>query len=84
MFARIKSQVFIDSVVFEISDPASNPLRAVLKDEKGSVCGSLEATVPDGHKSYKWIGLNDLPYGVYTLEMMQGEEEHRQRMVKRI
>jgi hypothetical protein len=84
MFARIKSSVFIDSVVFEISDPASNPLRAILKDEKGSVCGSLEAHVPDGHKSYKWIGLNDLPYGVYTLEMIHGGEEHRQRMVKRV
>ena len=84
MFARIKSSIFIDSVVFEISDPASNPLRAILKDEKGSVCGSLEATVPDGHKSYRWNGLNDLPYGVYTLELIHGGEEHRQRMVKRV
>ncbi len=84
MFARIKSSIFIDSVVFEISDSATNLLRAVLRDEKGSVCGSLEASVPDGLKSYKWNGLNDLPYGVYTLEMSHGEEEHRQRMVKRV
>jgi hypothetical protein len=33
---------------------------------------------------YKWNGLNDLPYGVYTLEFSQGEEEHRVRMVKRV
>ena len=84
MFARIKSPVFIDSVVFEISDPASHPLRAVLKDEKGSICSCLEAMIPDGLKSYRWNGLNDLPYGVYTLELSQGEEAHQQRLVKRV
>jgi len=84
MLARIKSSVFIDSVVFEISDPASHPFRAVLKDDQGSVCSCLEAMVPDGLKSYRWNGLSELPYGVYTLELTQGGMEHQQRMVKRI
>jgi hypothetical protein len=84
MFARIRSRIFIDSVVFEISDPASHPLRAILRDDKGSVCGHMEATIPDGMKSYRWNGLDELPYGVYTLELSHGTEEHRQQLVKRV
>jgi hypothetical protein len=84
MFAKLKSPVFIDSVVFEFTQPDNESIRAVLKNEQGFVCSSLEATVPAGLTRYKWNGLNDLPYGVYTLEFSQGEEEHRVRMVKRI
>ena len=84
MFVKLKSPVFIDSVVFEFTQPASDYIRAVLKDEKGSICSSLDTTVPFGLTNYKWNGLNDLPYGVYTLEFSQGDEEHRVRMVKRI
>jgi len=84
MFAKLKSSVFIDFVVFEIPDVADASLNAVLKDEGGSICSKLETTVPKGQKSYRWNGLNDLPYGVYTLELSQGEEEQRHRLVKRI
>ena len=84
MFARLKSPVFIDSVVFEFTQPANETIRAVLKNEEGSICGSLDTTVPSGLKMFKWNGLDDLPYGVYTLEYSQGEEEHRVRLVKRI
>ncbi len=84
MFAKIRSSVFIDSVVFEISDQPTHPLRAILKDDKGSVCSKLEATIPKGSKSYRWNGLNDLPYGVYMLELSQGDEELSLRMVKRV
>jgi hypothetical protein len=84
MFAKLKSPVFIDSVVFEFTDPANESIRAVLKNEEGSICSSLDTTVPTGLKMYKWNGLDNLPYGVYTLEYSQGEEEHRVRMVKRI
>ena len=31
-----------------------------------------------------WRGLNDLPYGIYTLELSQGEDELKMRLVKRI
>ena len=84
MFTKLKSSVFIDTVVFEFADVATASLRAVLKDDTGSVCSQLEATVPNGQKSYRWNGLNDLPYGVYTLELSQGEEEQSLRLVKRI
>lgn len=84
MFARLRFPVFIDSVVFDLPEPTSAPLRAVLRDEQGTVCGSLNASIPKGARSYYWRGLNDLPYGVYTLEYHHGEHEQRQRMVKRV
>jgi hypothetical protein len=85
MFAKPKSSVFIDTVVFEVesSDP-SCPLRAVLKDESGCVMSTLSAELPKGKTHYRWNGLNNLPYGIYLLEMQHGEEETSMRMVKRI
>jgi hypothetical protein len=84
MFAKPKSPVFIDSVLFEVDHLTPSSLRAILKDETGSVMGRLEAEVPVGQKNYRWNGLNDLPYGVYELEMRHGEEETRMKLVKRI
>jgi hypothetical protein len=84
MFAKPKAPVFIDSVLFEVDHRSPSSLRAVLKDEAGSIMGRLEAEVPVGQKNYRWNGLNDLPYGVYELEMQQGDEETRMKMVKRI
>ncbi len=82
MFAKIKPQVFIDSLTLELFAPQNNGLKAVLKDEKGSVCRSLES---DGHQpSLTWNGLNDLPYGVYTLELQQGDDEMKMRIIKRV
>lgn len=59
-------------------------LKAVLRDEKGSVCGQLETTFMQTEPEIIWKGLNDLPYGVYTLELSQGEDQVRLRMVKRV
>ena len=84
MFYKLKSPVFIDSVVFEFTNPANDSIQAELINEEGSVCSRLDATVPNGLTIYKWNGLNDLPYGVYTLALLQGKEEHRLRLVKRI
>ena len=84
MVTRLKSAVFIDSMVFEFTEQTARSLRAVLIDELGIVCSSLEADVPNGSSHYHWEGLNDLPYGIYTLEYSNGHEEHRQRMVKRV
>ena len=85
MLARPKSSVFIDAVVFEVeSNNDSSALRAVLKDESGCIICSLLAEVPEGKTHYRWHGLDDLPYGIYVLEMQHGEEETRMRMVKRI
>ena len=85
MFAKPKSPVFIDSMVFEVDrNEAPSSLRAVLKDEKGSVVISMEAEIPKGHTNFNWRGLNDVPYGVYVLELYNGESETRVRMVKRV
>ncbi len=82
MFAKIKPQVFIDSLTLEFFNLQNNGLKAVLKDEKGSVCRSLES---DGRQpSLTWAGLNDLPYGVYTVELQNGEEEMQVRLIKRV
>ena len=84
MIAKLKSQVFIDALTLELVAPIRSNLRAVLRDEGGSVCSSLETTLPNGQNTVTWKGLNDLPYGVYTLELSQGEDELKMRLVKRV
>ena len=37
-----------------------------------------------GQQFLDWEGLNELPYGVYTLEVSQGADEMKMRLVKRI
>lgn len=82
MFATIKPQVFLDSLTLELFSPQINGFKAVLKDDKGSVCRSMET---DCHQnSLTWNGLNDLPYGVYTVELQSGEKEMKVRLVKRV
>lgn len=84
MIAKVKSSTFIDSLSFELASYTQNLLRAVLRDEKGSVCSQLETTLQKDEPQVTWQGLNDLPYGVYTLVLSQGEEEVCLKMVKRI
>jgi hypothetical protein len=45
---------------------------------------TLELIAPQGDKTLTWKGLNDLPYGVYTLELSQGEDEMKMRLIKRV
>lgn len=84
MLAKLKSLVFIDKLVFELSDATASSLRAVLKDDKGKICSMFETKVEPAQKSFCWNGLNELPYGVYTLELSGGKEEQFMRLVKRI
>ena len=83
MFAKLKSTVFIDALTLELVAPLRSSLRAILRDEKGYECSRLEANVPQGNNTVTWKGLNDLPYGIYTLELSQGEDEMKMRLVKR-
>jgi hypothetical protein len=83
MFAKVKPQVFIDTLTLELSTTDNNAVKAVLKDESGSVCRRLESEVSN-HRSLTWDGLNDLPYGVYTIELKQGDDEMKMRIVKRV
>ncbi|MGE5108487.1 MAG: hypothetical protein ACM3H8_13130 [Sphingobacteriales bacterium] len=84
MLAKIKSSVFIDSLTIEFDNTSSSPLKAVLKDEKGKICSSVETEQSANQKFYSWRGLNDLPYGVYTLELTRGSDEQKMRLVKRV
>lgn len=84
MFAKVKSQVFIDNLVVELFQSNFPVLRAVLKDEHGSVCSALETNLQQNQQFVVWKGLNDLPYGIYTLELFDGSHEMKTRMVKRV
>ena len=84
MIAKVKSSTFIDTLSFEMVSCTQNFLRAVLRDETGLVCSQLETMFPEDQPQITWKGLNDLPYGIYTLVLSQGEEEFSLRMVKRI
>ena len=59
-------------------------LKAILRDDKGFVCSTLETAMPVRNNELIWRGLNNLPYGVYTLELTQGNDEMKMRLVKRV
>ena len=85
MFAKVKSTVFIDSLKLELTTPPiDTSLRAILRDDKGCVCSTLETKMPVRNNEVIWRGLNNLPYGVYTLELTQGDDELKLKLVKRI
>ncbi|HVU55816.1 MAG TPA: hypothetical protein VHD83_12220 [Puia sp.] len=86
MFLKVKSPVFIDRLTFMVDQPQSQKclLRAVLKDDTGIVCGAMETEMETDQQELYWGGLNDLPYGVYTLEVSQGKDEMKMRLVKRV
>ncbi len=84
MIAKIKSSVFIDALTLELVAPLRSSLKAILRDDQGLECSRLETSMPTGESTVTWRGLNDLPYGVYTLELSQGDDEMKMRLVKRI
>ncbi len=84
MLLKMKSPVFIDRLMFELDQPQKCLLKAFLKDEKGSVCSALETEAENNQLIFIWNGLNDLPYGVYTLEVFRGSDETKTRLVKRV
>lgn len=84
MYLKIKSPTFIDRLSFEVNQNQKSLLRAVLKDDSGSICSVLQKELNFGQQFLDWEGLNELPYGVYTLEVSQGADEMKMRLVKRI
>jgi hypothetical protein len=82
MFAKVKSSMFIDALQLELSAPKGNCIKGVLKDDKGSVCSTLEKDIDAEPENFTWTGLNDLPYGRYTLELSQGDDEPDSYRVK--
>lgn len=84
MFAKIKPSIFIDVLQLELTSTKGSYLKAVLRDDKGSVCSSLEKSVANENEAFTWTGLNDLPYGAYTVELSQGDDQIEMKVVKRI
>lgn len=84
MFAKVKSSVFIDALQLQLNTPKGNRLRGVLKDDKGSICRTIEKNIYKDSEELVWDGLNELPYGQYTLELSQGEDEMKMNLVKRV
>ncbi len=84
MLAKLKSNVFIDVLTLELVANDRSPVQAILKNEEGLECSRLETKVPKEGNTVTWKGLNDLPYGKYTLELSQGEDELSLQLVKRI
>jgi len=84
MFLKVKTTVFIDKLTFTVDQAQKCLLKAVLKDDTGIVCSAMEAEMERDQQELYWSGLNDLPYGVYTLEVSQGMDESKMRLVKRV
>ena len=75
---------FIDALKLQLVSAEGSFLRAILKDDKGSICSVLEKTIVSGEKELTWTGLNDLPYGQYTLELSHNDDEMKLNLVKRV
>lgn len=84
MFAKIKPSIFIDALQLELTTLQGNLLKGVLRDDSGSVCSVLERNVSMDREQFTWTGLNDLPYGRYTLELSQGDSQMKMNLVKRV
>lgn len=83
MLAKVKPHVFLDTLNIEVLQETNQLLTAVLRDEKGCICRSADYTSAPA-KAFTLHGLNDLPYGVYSLELSHGDEEMQVRLVKRV
>jgi hypothetical protein len=89
MTAKIKPSIFIDALQLELSALKGKLLKGVLRDDNGSVCSVLEKRISKDEENVTWTGLSHLPYGKYTLELSQGEEESdkdrmKMNLVKRV
>jgi hypothetical protein len=83
MLAKVKPSIFIDALQLEISARAGNFFRGVLRDDNGSICCTLEKSIVKENEHFTWTGLSHLPYGKYTIELSQGEDEVKMNLIKR-
>jgi hypothetical protein len=84
MLLTLKSNVFIDRLTLKMDAAEPCLLKAVLRDDSGCVCSAMETAVEKQQEVFNWNGLNDLPYGVYSLEVQHGSDETKMRLVKRV
>ena len=84
MFAKPRAAGFIDNLIIEVREAFAMPLLFSLWNEDGEICCKTEKRITNDSESINWEGLNDLPYGIYTLECSQGNETVEAKIVKRI
>jgi len=84
MLAKSRFSSFIDEFIVEVKEAQQTPIKVALRNEQGVICCKAEKRICKVSQTFKWEGLNDLPYGVYTLECSQEEDFVAMRMVKRI
>lgn len=84
MFAKIKQAFFTDSLTIEWDKMTPNPLKFVLRNDKGEICSTLDSIQNQNQKYFNWRGLNDLPYGRYFLELSNIEGGQILKLVKRV
>lgn len=82
--AKLRSKVFIDTLIFDLSETSSPSFNAILRDEDGKIWNTLNTQFEQGIKSFSWSGFNELPYGEYTLELYGDREKKLMNLVKRV
>jgi hypothetical protein len=83
-FASLRTQLFVDSLQIQLNSRSADSIMGILRDEKGMICRQLQTTLNENASELSWKGLEDLPYGIYTLQLSQGENEVLLRLVKRV
>lgn len=84
MLAKTKTHSFIDNLTVEVDDAVSSPIHVVLLSEDGKICCKTQKLISTTSNSFCIEGLSELPYGVYTLQCIQGDEVVECKAVKRI
>ena len=83
-FASLRTPIFTDTVSIQLINCLQGLMEAILVDENGTVCRKVETEVSETAQEFTWEGLNDLPYGIYTLQLLHGLNEMSLRIIKRI
>ena len=83
-FASLRTSIFTDTVSIQLINCLQGLMEAALVDENGTVCRKVETEVTETAREFTWEGLNDLPYGIYTLQLLHGLNEMSLRIIKRI
>jgi len=83
-FASLKTPIFTNALCVRLASCLQGLIMGILLDEHGTVCRQVEAELTENSREFTWDGLDDLPYGIYTLQLLQGNNEVNMRIVKRV
>ena len=83
-FASLRTPIFTDTLCVQLIHCLQGLIEGILLDEHGTICRRLETEIAENAQEFTWGGLNDLPYGIYTLQLLQGSNEMNMRIVKRV